>query len=277
MLGGNLVTRSLVGNRVVGGTWSLGSGFTWTLPAFTAGGDITIGANKILSTNMLIKEGDTFTWYIRNAADDTFVHVHMNRCYLESELLLKNGSAIWISDYDGTYITGEARKNGVGRVEVWRMQGAANPYFGIGSTSGHVAIRTVEVTKAHGSDLFDAAGLTDSATIWQQPAGSVLLGVKIKMTAQFVAASLTDLDVTIGLAGDPDGLLAPTMNLTSDAANSTYTTRGAYWDTSAEGAFFYEHAATDWIAYATATGANLSTTSAGSITFYFTFLDIPSM
>ena len=41
MLGGNLVTRSLVGNRVVGGTWSLGSGFTWTLPAFTAGGDIT--------------------------------------------------------------------------------------------------------------------------------------------------------------------------------------------------------------------------------------------
>jgi len=47
MLGGNLVTRSLVGTRVVGGTWSLGSGATWTLPALTLGGAVTGGGQSI--------------------------------------------------------------------------------------------------------------------------------------------------------------------------------------------------------------------------------------
>ena len=49
MLGGNLVTRSLVGNRVVGGTWTASG--TWTLPAFTAG--------LITATGRIIAAGGT--------------------------------------------------------------------------------------------------------------------------------------------------------------------------------------------------------------------------
>lgn len=45
MLGGSLVTRSLVGDRAVGGTWS--SVGTWTLPAVTLGGTVTGGNNNL--------------------------------------------------------------------------------------------------------------------------------------------------------------------------------------------------------------------------------------
>jgi len=137
-------------------------------------------------------------------------------------------------------------------------------------------IKTVKVTKAHDSDLFDATALTDNVTIWQQPAGTVLLATKMRLETQFTSTDslISDLDVTIGLAGDEDGLVAATMNLTSDAADTEYKTRGAYWDTSAEGSFWYSHSATDWVAYATAVGANLSTTTAGSIDFYFCYLEL---
>lgn len=40
MIGGNLVTRSLVGNRVVGGTWTAIT--AWTPPAYTLGGTVTL-------------------------------------------------------------------------------------------------------------------------------------------------------------------------------------------------------------------------------------------
>lgn len=134
--------------------------------------------------------------------------------------------------------------------------------------------KIVRVQKTYTSDLFDAVGLTDSATIWTQPANTVLISVKMRLVTQFAATSLTDLDVTMGLAGDNDGLLSDTMNLTSDAAATEYKTRGAYWNTSALGAFWYAAAATDWVAYATAVGANLSTLSAGQLDFYIMYLQL---
>ena len=139
---------------------------------------------------------------------------------------------------------------------------------------GILQIRTATVSKQFGNDLFDAVGLTDSANIWTQPAGSVLLGVKMVLDAQFVATGLTDLDVSLGDAGDNDGLLVQAMNLVTGAVGSKYSTRGAYWDTSAKGALWFQLAARTWIAYATAVGANLSTLTAGKVTFYFTYLEI---
>ena len=147
--------------------------------------------------------------------------------------------------------------------------------YGSGSTQVATAnIKVMKVIKIHTSDLFDAVATTDSVIVWTQPAGSVLLGIKMKLATQFAATGMTDLDVTIGLAGDVDGLVAATMNLTSDAAATEYITRGAYWNTSALGAFWYAAAATDWVAYATAVGANLSTTSAGQLDFYATYLEL---
>ncbi len=141
-----------------------------------------------------------------------------------------------------------------------------------------VSIKTVKYTFHHGSTLFDADGLTDSANVWNQPAGSVLLGVKMVLNEQFAGndpAALTDLDVTIGLAGDQDGLLAGAMNGLSDAVGTAYKTRGEYWNTSAEGCFWYADAATQWVAYSTSVGCNVDHLSAGEIAVYFTYLDIP--
>uniref|UniRef100_A0A6M3J7E5 Uncharacterized protein n=1 Tax=viral metagenome TaxID=1070528 RepID=A0A6M3J7E5_9ZZZZ len=54
MLGGNLVTRSLVGNRLVGGTW-VASG-TWTLPAVTLSGTVN-GGGQILDNIARVLSG----------------------------------------------------------------------------------------------------------------------------------------------------------------------------------------------------------------------------
>lgn len=132
-------------------------------------------------------------------------------------------------------------------------------------------VQTVAVTKAYSSDLFNAAGLTDNAVIWQQPAYSLLLNVTAVLDTQFAATGLTDLDVTVGDGGDNDGVLVQTMNLKTDAVATQYKARGAYWNGGAVGTEIYKTTATDWYGYATAVGANLSTLSAGSITFYFTY------
>lgn len=134
-------------------------------------------------------------------------------------------------------------------------------------------IKTDKVTREDGSSLFNASGTTDSSTVWTQPAGTVLLGVKIRLEEQFVASGMTDLDVTIGDAGDNDGLLLASMNLTSDPLDTEYTTRGVYWDEASGVGFLIKDAATDWIAYATSVGADLDTLTAGAIDFYFTYLE----
>lgn len=137
-------------------------------------------------------------------------------------------------------------------------------------------IRTIVITRQWGDPLFDAGALTDSDTIWTQPAGSTLLGIKMELVEQFVAPGpLTDMDITVGDAGDNTGLLNPAAhNLVTDAVGSQYKTRGPYWDTPAEGAFWYAHAAHAWLAYSTAVGANMNALTAGQIKFIITYLEI---
>ena len=136
-----------------------------------------------------------------------------------------------------------------------------------------IAVQSVSVTKAFGSDLFDAVGLTDSAVIWAQPANSLMVGINMVLNAQFAATSLTDLDIWTGDAGDNDGLMVVAMNLTSDAVGTAYKTRGVYWNTATANSI-YSQAGRSWTAYATAVGANLSTLTAGQITFYFQYIQL---
>jgi len=132
-------------------------------------------------------------------------------------------------------------------------------------------IKVAKVTRAHNSALFDANGLSDSAIVWQQPANSVLLSAKYVLDVQFADGSLTDIDVELGDAGDNDGVINVTGNLTSDAVGTEYSTRGAYWSATTAGGY-HSASAKDWTAYATSTGADLDTTSGGQITFYFAYI-----
>lgn len=168
-------------------------------------------------------------------------------------------------------------------VEVAAIVGAADPHFRANSqedgviqafTYGGIAItnyKVVKVTKAHNSDLFDAAATTDSVTIWTQPVNSKLIAVMMRLETQFAGTSWTDLRVTIGLAGDTDGLVTTTGNLTSDAADTEYENAGAYYDAFTEGLHGKTNAAIAWIAYATATGGNLNASTAGTMDFYFIY------
>ena len=133
--------------------------------------------------------------------------------------------------------------------------------------SAEVSNNRWPITLNHTSYLFNNPGLTDGGTLWTQPARTTLVSVMIQMDEQFVATNMTDLRVTIGLAGDNDGILQTTGNLTSDAANTEYKNRGAYWN-AATGGEYYCNSATEWKIYSTATGANLDTTTAGQITIW---------
>lgn len=138
-------------------------------------------------------------------------------------------------------------------------------------TDNALLIKVAKAVKVHNSDLFNADGLSDSAVVWQQPANSVLLSAKYVLDTQFADGSLTDIDVELGDSGDNDGIINIAGNLTSDAAGTEYSIRGAYWSATTAGGY-HSASAKDWTAYATAVGANLNTTSAGQITFYFAYI-----
>ncbi len=200
------------------------------------------------------------------------------------------GAYLQPSDSDGRNWIFKARDTGVSEVRVGCLQGAADPYMEVGSPSlgslrgyysGIVAfdyagvecpqIIIAKVTVAYNGTLFNAVGLTNSAVVWAQPANTIVLAAKMRMTTQFAAASMTDLDVTVGLDADHDGLLAPaSMNMTSATAGAEFSGPGAYFGTNTLASV----AGQNWTAYSTAVGANLSTLSAGSLDFYFTYLQL---
>ena len=129
------------------------------------------------------------------------------------------------------------------------------------------------VTIAHDGTLFDATATTDNAVVWAQPAGSTLVGVGVKVGAQFVAASMSALAIEIGDSGDNNGVYAGAADLVADAVNSVTYTRGAYLIGHAG---YSVVAATNWTAYVSATGANLDATSAGSLVLYFYYYPAPA-
>lgn len=130
-----------------------------------------------------------------------------------------------------------------------------------------------KVTFAHDSALFDASALTDSTEVFSIPANSKLISCVMKLDTQF--AGVTTLKVEVGPnGGDTDGFLLPgAMDLTSDPANSHYSQHGALWDTAANnGGEYYFDGAQQIDAKATSTVENLDQTSAGSVTFYITYM-----
>lgn len=63
------LTAKTLTSPVIQGTVGAGTGLT--MPAFIAGGDITLGANKLKTTSCLLKEQDIYTLVVRNLTDST--------------------------------------------------------------------------------------------------------------------------------------------------------------------------------------------------------------
>lgn len=132
MIGGSLITRGLMGNRSVGGTWTALT--AWTLPAHSVSGDISIGANKLKTTSLYLVEDAVTGFGARLISNNSKVDIAMRNVYFTTDIVSTDNAAAYIKSYngDGGYIALHARDTGVGLVEVARMMGAADPYFGIG-------------------------------------------------------------------------------------------------------------------------------------------------
>jgi len=93
-------------------------------------GDINIGANKLKTTDLLIKQGWTGGFSIRDAADTTHKSLALNWIMPYAGFDAQSTiSKISAKNEDGAYIIGQARKTGVGVTEIFRMVGAAEPRF----------------------------------------------------------------------------------------------------------------------------------------------------
>lgn len=132
-------------------------------------------------------------------------------------------------------------------------------------------VHRYQVVKSFGDDLFNAAATTDNADVWTQPAGSILLVARATLLLAFAAPSLVSVALTLGDAGDPDGLEAAAADLVADPLGTKYQTRGAYFDATAGS--LLQAAAKTWKAYATAVGANFADLTAGSVVFEFVTLE----
>ncbi|MBU1173065.1 MAG: hypothetical protein KKD44_26175 [Proteobacteria bacterium] len=95
----------------------------------TMTGNITIGSNLIKGTSASIRD-DGYSIQVRNLAnDDYFALVAKTLSLMEVLTLNGDGFEVNARNADNNYVMFKARDNGVDRVEVARLQGAAAPYL----------------------------------------------------------------------------------------------------------------------------------------------------
>ena len=100
-----------------------------TLPATTFTGDISIGANRIKTTNVQIYEGATNTIYFYGIASGKSDIICQSLAPYGGIEMGTTANTIRAVGADNAYFGMTARDNGVANVEVARVQGAADPYF----------------------------------------------------------------------------------------------------------------------------------------------------
>jgi len=184
------------------------------------------------------------------------------------------GSVLDLSDYFSDEVRGAWVQDNDGEWVGLYVNAAANA-----PATGTVMVKGVswdDVVLAHDATCFDAAGLTDSADVWAQPANTELLGCRITLDTPFVAPSMTALTVEIGDTGaaDPNAFFAGALDLVAGSAGDVGVGAGAEIGSDEGTVPSYVWSATNRKLAATAVGANLSTTTAGQITvrFYFSAL-----
>lgn len=107
-----------------------------TMPTFTAGGDISLGANKLKTTTLYLDELDSNTIAVRAITGDTYKYFKAARFLFTDSIRMATGNAIFASGSgDDDYMSFNAKDNDVGDREVARMSGADDPWFGLGNNA----------------------------------------------------------------------------------------------------------------------------------------------
>ena len=106
-----------------------------TIAAFTAGGDLTLGAYKLKTTTLYFAE-NTANYYMaaKLISDNSLKGLIGNILAFTSSLSAQANAAILDAySIDDSYLIGRAKDSGVGNVEVFRMQGDVDPEFQLGN------------------------------------------------------------------------------------------------------------------------------------------------
>ncbi|KKL90377.1 hypothetical protein LCGC14_1905360, partial [marine sediment metagenome] len=229
------------GGNSIAAFWADGStGDVALLAATGQSVDFYVGGTKFMDisnngtiTTFLGLSGDYFrigdagtTDHAINSEDDLMVTGDFEvdgTSYIDGQSTFANhltlGSGVQIHGHTATDAKNQfmARNRGVADVEIAAMHEANDPYWSFNSGEdgrqvafeyGNIPItnfKVVKVTKAHGSDLFDAGAATDNATIWTQPVDTVLIHAMMRLETQFAGTGpISDLRVTMGLVGYDD-------------------------------------------------------------------------
>jgi len=111
-----------------------------------------------------------------------------------------------------------------------------------------------------------AAALTQTITLFTLPARAKLIGVTLKHSAQFTAAGLTSLNLTLGSSVDPQRY-AGALNISTAVSDTNFYDAGYYNS---------QTMAADAVnAVFTAVGANLNTLAAGSVDIWIGWVQLP--
>ncbi len=96
----------------------------------TMTGDINLGANKLKTTSLLLKELNAVSLIIRDAADANPRDLTLRELDIFGDVAFSADSlGVRADNVNDHYAYLGARDTGVGPVEVARLQGAADPYF----------------------------------------------------------------------------------------------------------------------------------------------------
>src|SRR4030042_1124046 len=120
------LTAKTLTSPTIQGTVAAGTGLT--MPAFTSG-EITLGANNILFTDIRLKQVTAALFGIRNLADNAYLGLILDTVSCQSVFSLATAGALTTGNDDNDYMLFKSRDSGVGLVEVARLVGAADPYL----------------------------------------------------------------------------------------------------------------------------------------------------
>ncbi len=107
-----------------------------TLNATTFGGDVSLGANKLKTTNLLLKEASATYMGIRTAADDAWRYLQCLGVYFESDypITINKNGASYLQPASATYtnyVLNLQGATGAALATVARVVSGATPYFDI--------------------------------------------------------------------------------------------------------------------------------------------------
>jgi hypothetical protein len=103
-------------------------------PGLAFGSDISIGLNKLKTTNHFIKEFNSAYLTLRDIGDTTETSLILDTLDFWGLQSRVSGDKVMALNADNAHLDFHARDNGVGLIEVARMAGGADPYFAMGGS-----------------------------------------------------------------------------------------------------------------------------------------------